>query len=450
MTEENPKRVHFQSEKVEVDQEEGGVFVHENPAIVAQALPVQRQRGLLPSIFHMPHSEYAAEGNILEVEGEAGEAVEEAEERRHFAELWLHRLMLCTFCICFLWMTSLQISALIVGTVVETPTSASVIETCQHTYFSVNGMRRDYEKCVDYQSAIAFADLETANTNEKARVEQVVGNNSRFSQAYKSLAKNASTTIEDQRTVLELWMSGGSPYQVRYQPSCVGSTREQVEAYIGDSSDNNQAVLSQSSDYATSSQNRVVRLGTYAEDLNSYNYQYVVNKTGSIELDVLHIAADLEALPSLNASLNRLLADMELINACLTLDVNSSMSTCPYGMSLKMRYDEMQAFITSELIVAQNNIEFLQWMFDRYVDRVHLALSNVNSFYESINGAKGLINWLVNVARLFGGASQLCGKSTPDWCSFSKVSLSVSFHCLPSDQYPLASLKQPKTMSHGD
>ena len=52
---------------------------------------------------------------------------------------------------------------------------------------------------------------------------------------------------------------------------------------------------------------------------------------------------------------------------------------------------------------------------------VTAAISNANQFYQAVAGAQGVLQWLANNIPGVNLGSELCGRSSPNWCEFSEV-----------------------------
>ena len=129
----------------------------------------------------------------------------------------------------------------------------------------------------------------------------------------------------------------------------------------------------------------------YSVALKNYNEMYVRNKTKSIKVDVDTILLDFsdDMLHDFNVTMLNIMAIITLeLDFCLTTE------TCAFGS---------------------------------YVDTVEGAIDAANDFYDSINGARGLLAYLVKTYSVIPNVGQLCGKSNPNWCSFDKVSVMTTY-----------------------
>ena len=66
---------------------------------------------------------------------------------------------------------------------------------------------------------------------------------------------------------------------------------------------------------------------------------------------------------------------------------------------------------------------------DAYQAQVASAISKADNFYDSIVSTTGIITWVIKNFNVFN--NNLCGKTSPDWCSFSKSSWKVAAPSLP-------------------
>jgi hypothetical protein len=76
----------------------------------------------------------------------------------------------------------------------------------------------------------------------------------------------------------------------------------------------------------------------------------------------------------------------------------------------------------NQLLVVQSKLDRYDSMLTSLSDSISEAVSNANQFYESIAGAQGLLQWLSDNLDGLNLGSELCGRTTPSWCDFSKVS----------------------------
>eukprot|EP01031_Cornospumella_fuschlensis_P031416 gene31415-37974_t len=344
----------------------------------------------------------------------------EDEEELSSYEMTLNRTILCTFCVILLWSTSLQNAVYLVSDNVPKPSLSAVYDTCYFTWKFVNRQRQDYENCVDSQLRQCDVDFDVADAIEKQRVAVAEEHHANYTRTYTALVQNCTSYQSNLTDLLRQWQSGGQDYRMMYQDSCVGAKRERIASILGDSSDGNTAAITTSSEYSLSSTRRVSKLVTYSKNLNSYNIDYIRNKMSSIKLSIDAITANLSILPPLDPTLNLLTQQMIEMQSCLTLDPILS-NECIIQPSMGSIYNTSRIILTSQLMAFRKDVELLELDIERYRRRVVQAIDAANDFYDSIAGARGLANWLVQTANLFGSTKALCGKGSPDWCDFSKM-----------------------------
>ena len=85
-----------------------------------------------------------------------------------------------------------------------------------------------------------------------------------------------------------------------------------------------------------------------------------------------------------------------------------------------------------QVLVMQNHIDEYNKVISSYIDQVSVAVGKANKFYDSVAGAQGIIQWIVNNFDGLSLGSELCGKSKPSWCDFSKTSWSIPSPVIPS------------------
>ncbi len=352
------------------------------------------------------------------------QSVVDCDDEDHIVDtpiLWFNRIIMCTFAVTFLWSTSLQICSSLASWVIPTPPFSTVVSHCQFAYDQASENKRQYEKCVDYQMSTCNSNLESAELDEWRRIKSIEASNSAFLIQLQSSSANCTSSIDHAKEIMTAWQSGGVGYNVPLLPSCPAEQRELVKTMIGDQSTSKETTVSLVTSYVDITNSRVARLVDYSIQLSNYNSDYVYNKTKSLRKEYLHMTslattASMKRLNDTVQDLNQLIFDME---SCLGMDMKNQ--HCPYGPSLYSVYMAVAYNMNAYLSRIETALRELNLMIDDYVSDVEDAINKANSFYDSINGARGLIAWLVSSQGLFGSAKQLCGKSSPNWCSFSKV-----------------------------
>lgn len=171
--------------------------------------------------------------------------------------------------------------------------------------------------------------------------------------------------------------------------------------------------------YSQASDNTVIRLATYSVALNSYNAEYLNNKTQSLQRLVQQIV-DQAALPRvaiIGVSFDSVIGVINTLLTCVSL--SDTAGTCPYPNNLLNTFTLSAQAFTNIYKSLENSFLSLMTAAESYKIFVTAALRAANQFYASIQGAQGLVSYLSNTL----GVGNICGKTNPNFCSFNPVSL---------------------------
>ena len=178
--------------------------------------------------------------------------------------------------------------------------------------------------------------------------------------------------------------------------------------------------------YTQASDNTVIRLATYSVALNSYNAEYLSNKTRSLQRLAQQIV-DQAALPHvavLGVSFDPVLDVINTLLACVSF--SDSAGSCPYPNNLLNAFQLSAQAFTNIYKSLENSYLALLTSAESYKIFVTAAIRTVNQFYTSIQGAQGLVSYLSNTL----GVGNICGKTNPNFCSFNPVSLMCFLFCV--------------------
>jgi len=337
----------------------------------------------------------------------------------------LNRLILCIFAICLLWLTSLQVCVGIVGTNVAVPELSSVTGTCQFAYQQVALQRDYYAACSQQQISTCTRSLQAAHLSESLKTATQSNSNTHFVAAIKTQAQNCSQSYLDGKRAVSAWT--GSGQLIPYQPTCSGAEKQDVAGLLGDTSESRASVLAASEEYSASSDTSVLRLAAYSSALTSYNAEYVRNKTAQLQLlsiQVVRGVGDVR-VEAFDLRVAKIENTIQQLSACAGLEEGES--ECTYGASLRATYETLRRRMGKQLDAVEEEIAEVEAVVDAYAAQVNLAIIAANRFYDSVAGAQGLAAWVAANT----GVSQLCGKSSPNWCSFSKADWFVYPPILP-------------------
>jgi hypothetical protein len=169
--------------------------------------------------------------------------------------------------------------------------------------------------------------------------------------------------------------------------------------------------------YTQSSDSTIERLAEYSFALNTYNAAYLHNKTRQLQNLAQSVVLDVSTphIHAINVSFAPVGKIVDQLLACASLSPNSS--TCTYPTSLMQVYNIQKGISEIMLVKMRRYMDDVIAFFDMMAADIDTAIDAANAFYDSVRGPKGIIAWVLANSGLTG----LCGKSTPNFCSFTKV-----------------------------
>jgi uncharacterized protein YecT (DUF1311 family) len=343
----------------------------------------------------------------------------------------LNRLIVCCFAICYLWATSLQTCVKIVNIFITLPSYTKVEKQCSDAYHTVEIERMRYRDCVNGGMNACDTILVTAYQYELLRTKASVEANDVFLTSFTSLVSNYSSALSDSKLALNAWTSNGVMYTIPYNDQCVGTDKERVTDFLGDTSGSSSASLFSASQlYTELSDNRVAHLADYAIALNSYNAQYLNNKTKSLQrlADRLVVDVSLPHIETLSLSFDPIYSVLDEVVNCVSLNNG----TCSIGVGARDLFDDMNVYLAARLTGIQNIYVTIRSQLRSFQIVLTASLSAMNQFYDSVSGVQGIVAWVIkNTGGLFSLSSQLCGRATPNWCDFSPTDWYMSAPDIP-------------------
>ena len=349
--------------------------------------------------------------------------------------LLCNRLLLCSVAVCLLWATSLQICMGIVGVNINVPLLSSVTESCEFALHKVNQQREQYKQCAEIQLLNCHKQLDRSYTAERSRVDATERQNELFRVQVDHIVANCTTSYQMAIQAINAW-TAANPHPTKqelvpyYFSNCSVPHRSQVQSLIGTSSaavTSKNTVIRQSEQYSKSVDDTVFRLVDYTDSLSAYNNEYIHNKTSRLKLLSEKILLDISAprIASLGASFDPVRNLLDQLLACATLsdtnnynnNNNNNNNQCPYEASFYDVYDKLSSATNARLQGISLVMQDIQETFNEYVEQVEDAIATANAFYDSVQGPQGLVMWVYDNT----GITQLCGTTTPNFCTFSKV-----------------------------
>lgn len=347
-----------------------------------------------------------------------------------------NRFIFCLTAICLLWLTSLQFCVNIVDQFVTIPTIQSVFDTCSYSYSIADEQRKQFQRCARMQYKNCESDLSFAFEMEQSRVQDIHRQNQVFAKRFVGNANNCSSSVSNAKLLLQSWSNSGVEYTIPYLDQCAPNQRQKVASMIGDSSGTSTSAYSSSQQYSQASDNSVHRLATYTADLNRYNAQYVQNKTKGLQDLSVHIISDISPvyIGSLDGILDPMHEVVQQLVACVSLSANDA-HHCELDTNAVEIYKEMQYIVNLRTNRVKTAVRITEENLVLFKAQVAVAIQNANDFYDSMLGPDGILTWMIQASQ-FLPSGNLCTKSTPNWCSFSKVCVKllhsfVAMNCIP-------------------
>lgn len=341
----------------------------------------------------------------------------------------LRRVWLCALSLSLLWVTTLKAAIGIVGLFFTSPQFSSVYSTCTFAYDEISDQRIKYADCVEREVAVCDAELHLAFQKEKARSEAAMRRNDQVLEAISAANGNCSVALTGSSTSLSEWVAVGGNQITYMTERCSVEEIGQVQSKFNDASDIKTSGVADLVAYIHASEDSFRGVAAYSKSLNKYNIQYIANRTKSLSISTGHVSIDGDSIAlgvatHLDASLAAMLASVDQLVDCMGLSNSSQLSSrrrCTAGKGVYDLYEELVSMMRIQKRIIKKNIQSFQDVLDDYVEDVEYALDIADDFYDSINGARGLVRYLVKDLSLFGSSADLCGHTTPNWCSFSKV-----------------------------
>jgi len=348
--------------------------------------------------------------------------------------LLCNRLLLCSVAVCLLWATSLQICMGIVGVNINVPLLSSVTESCEFALHKVNQQREQYKQCAEIQLLNCQKQLDRSYTAERSRVDATERQNELFRVQVDHIVAKCTTSYQMAIQTINAW-TAANPHPTKqelvpyYYSNCSAPHRSQVHSLIGTSSaavTSKNTVIRQSEQYSKSVDDTVFRLVDYTDSLSAYNNEYIHNKTSRLKLLSEKILLDISAprITSLGVSFDPVRTLLDHLLACATLSDNTNNNNnnnnnnqCPYEASFYDVYDKLSSATNARLQGISLVMQDIEETFNEYVEQVEDAIVTANAFYDSVQGPQGLVMWVYDNT----GITQLCGTTTPNFCTFSKV-----------------------------
>jgi len=207
------------------------------------------------------------------------------------------------------------------------------------------------------------------------------------------------------------------------------SQSQVCKATLKDTSREHTADLSLNSTlYAQETDATMTQMSMYSTAVATYNAEYLANKTAHLQETALAIVQNV-SLTDVNlyidTSLRSMREVMDISIVCLSIANSTDLiamnitASCPYDTSLSELYTHYTALV---MVFMESYVALAAESFDDLKAQYDTVVGVGRAFYSSISGASGVMR---AVAEFIPGIN-LCGRSNPDWCSFSSVSIPSS------------------------
>jgi hypothetical protein len=327
-----------------------------------------------------------------------------------------------------LWLTSLQVCAAVVGLNIKVPSFTLVASSCNYAYQKVTEQRDYYAACARRQVERCTEQLDSEYVHQKMTLLSAQQSNQAFARSFDAIVANCSNAVATSKKAINAWSSTGVQYTIPYYPTCIGTEKQSVVSSLGDTTSSRTSVYAASLAYTQSSDSTIERLAEYSFALNTYNAAYLHNKTQQLQDLAQSVVLDVSAphIQAINVSFAPVGRIVDQILACASLAPSNS--TCTYPVTLTQVYNIQKGISELMLVKLHKYMDEIVAFFDMMSADIATAVDAANAFYDSVRGPKGIIAWVTANS----GLGNLCGKSTPNFCSFSKVSLGSGCYFISS------------------
>lgn len=338
---------------------------------------------------------------------------------------FLNRLWICTFSICLLWLSSLEVAVNVVEHYVVVPQFSDVLQSCQYAYNLVVIEQNHYSTCVHLQSAHCRTAFDATFQYQLDLMKYSESFNNKVVNMHKTTQLNCSHSVTQSKYSINMWSSQSIQNSIPYTTNCSTARITEAKLLLSDSSSSRKSIYSSVADYVTTSESAVSSMATYSEALGKYNIAYAKNNSKQLQRLAMSTVSSV-SLPyvrAINVSLQPIEGAFTDIVSCVSLADTSSLGNhqCSYGVSLHQLYSTLQSDMNVQLAIVNNTMQALQSELISYYLMVQRALAAADSFYNSVVGVTGVVAWILQQVSTFTSASSLCGKGSPDWCQFSTV-----------------------------
>jgi len=330
----------------------------------------------------------------------------------------------------FIIISCIRVCVSIVESAIAVPEYNNISSSCTYSYNVIKDQKVEFDNCVSSQMNICNSTYNLAINNELTRIENIKQYNQ---QVINISTINVNNNINNINNIKELLAKlSNIGINTIYQLSqCENEEIDQAKNILGNKNiETNTIITNNINDYAIESNDLVTRISSYFTTFFEYNNQYIYNKTiinkinsnNAIINSTSTINNNIESsFVEINNLMNQLIACIGYNNDTNT-QCNAGTSSSDIYLDLKSKMDIQATRIQSAYLETIKSIQ-------NYELNVKAALSKADSFYDSIKSSAGIITWIIKNFNIFN--DNLCAKTTPDWCSFSKNSWKIPSLSLP-------------------
>lgn len=376
--------------------------------------------------------------------------------------MFLNRIFVCLLAVIFLWITTLQLAVDITKGYISVPALSYITSSCDNAYQTVKKQREEYEACAARQTTACDIELESTYQSELARVESVQRGiadmllaaqmreaqcSTHWTSLHSSVLAYKDPVVQNRETAVlssadpSLAYDASAPTVVlQYNPQCSFTQISKLRSLLDDvvvegtlANMTRQERSGQLDAYSRRSDNRVIRMAQHVKNVNTYNVQYVSNKTQYLQTlsrQVLQQVTQVR-LPGMDLQLQQIKVPLSDMLACFGVKEGQNRTTInatcsiPELLDIDEAYRAMQREAQAGAQQAREAVAQFQDELEVFTSAVQSALARADALFASIAGATGIITWLVDNADVFSINADACGHGEPDWCSFSPVEWDV-------------------------
>ena len=326
-------------------------------------------------------------------------------KRRVSARRWqrtqrvvISRTILCVFDILLLWCTALSVVLSIVRTCIRAPPLPFVYNECLSSYNVVTQEHSSYSACVRAQGRQCDTALRVAVTEELSRSTSAERENALLLSSLQNVSGLCASDYSAKLTILQDWVIANPLSPIIINSQCSEANASAIQTAVGDHFKSSGDILFSAETYNSESDQRVARLSFFSEETDIYSRGYLDRKVRAISQSLSNYLNRSDALreESANATLMRLQAILWDAEECLNVNFSDPMA-CRHGTSYAAVYSKLREQMDVQVVVVQTQIAAYESKLKALSNSVSKALGNVQSFYNAVNGAQGVMSWLVRM-----------------------------------------------------